>query len=205
MLYETGMGNPLSAFVRSVLADYGSVQRYRGKYHQEQVPTARLPLDAVRKIGFQMLIATRFMRLARDLGVPVAPKVVSRLIRHLYGAEIHWDTEIADGISVVHGNGLVLSHGATVGPGCILFHNVTLGEGVDPETRESGAPTLERDVHVGPGATLIGPIHVGEGTKIMAGAVVTQSVPPHSVVRSPEPKVTLRGAHAGRGEHEALN
>ena len=61
-----------------------------------------------------------------------------------------------------------------VGEGCILFHNVTLGEGVDPETRETGAPTLGRDVHVGPGATLLGPIHVGDGTKIMAGAVLTR-------------------------------
>ena len=196
------MGNPVVAFVQSVLADYGSVQRYRGKYHQEKVPRARLPLDAVRKMGFQMLLVTRFMRLMRDAHVPLGPQVVSRLIRHLYAAEIHWDTEIADGISVVHGNGLVLSHRATVGPGCILFHNVTLGEGLDPDTREAGAPTLERDVHVGPGATLIGPIRVGRGTKIMAGVVLTRSVPPNSIVRSPEPEVAVRATSTGPAPSE---
>jgi serine O-acetyltransferase len=182
----------LSSFIKAVRADYGSVQRYRGKYHHEKISLARLPLDAVRKIGFQMMIATRLMRLSRDVGVPGGPQVMSRLIRLVYGAEIHWDTDIAPGISIMHGNGLVLSHRAKVGPGCILAHNVTLGEGLDPLTKESGAPTLGRDVHVGPGATLVGPIHVGDGTKIFPGSVLTRSVPPNSMVRPPEAEVAPR-------------
>jgi serine O-acetyltransferase len=193
----------LIRFASSVRADFGSMQRYREKYHKEKIAPLRMPVDAVRKIGFQMLVATRAMRLLRDAHVPLGPQVASRLIRHLYGAEIHWDSEIADGVSLVHGNGLVLSHGATVGPGCILFHNVTLGEGLDPETKESGAPTLGRDVHIGPGATLIGPITVGDGTKIMAGAVLTRSVPPNSLVKPAEAEVTVRGLAPARktGSH----
>lgn len=179
-------------FARAVRADYGSMQKYRQKYHAEAVPLARLPIDAVRKIGFQMMVATRAMRLARDLHVPLGGQVASRLIRHLYGAEIHWDTEVDGGVCLVHGTGIVLSHRAVVGEGCILFHNVTLGEGLDPVTRESGAPTLGKNVHVGPGATLLGPIHVGDGTKIMAGAVLTRSVPPNSLVKPAEATVTTR-------------
>ncbi len=186
------MKNPLLAFAASVRADFGTLQRYREKYHHESISVARLPLEAVRKIGFQMLLATRGMRLSRDLGLPLAPMVASRLIRHLYGAEIHWNSEIADGVAIVHGNGVVISHRAQIGPGAILFQNVTLGEGIDPETRESGAPTLGRDVHVGPGATLLGPIHVGDGTKIMAGAVLTKSVPPNSLVKPAEPEISQR-------------
>lgn len=188
-----GLADSFKNFARAVRSDFGSMQRYREKYHAEKISLTRLPLDAVRKVGFQMLIATRTMRLFRDAGVPVAPQVVSRLIRHLYGAEIHWDTEVAEGVSIVHGTGLVLSHRAKVGEGCILFHNVTLGEGLDPETRQSGAPTLGRDVHIGPGATLLGPITVGDGTKIMAGAVLTRSVPPNSLVKPAESEVTVRG------------
>ncbi len=190
------MKNPLRAFVASVRADFGTTQRYREKYHGEKISLARLPIDAVRKIGFQMLVATRLMRLTRDAGLPIVPQVASRLIRHLYGAEIHWDAELADGVSVVHGNGLVISHRAKIGPGVILFQNVTLGEALDPETKQSGAPTLGRDVHVGPGATLLGPIHVGDGTKIMAGAVLTHSVPANSLVKPAESQVTQRAAGA---------
>ena len=186
------MPNPLSTFISSVRADYGTVQRYRAKYHGDDRPLARLPVDAVAKIGFQMMIAMRTMGLFRDAKIPLLPQIASRLIRHAYGAEVHWNTTLKDGVAIVHGTGLVLSHRAVIGEGCILFHNVTLGEGLDPETREAGAPTLGKDVHIGPGATLLGPIHVGDGTKIMAGAVLTRSVPPGSLVRPADAVVTER-------------
>lgn len=186
------MPNPFLTWAKSVRADYASVQRYRSKYHGDERSLLRLPIDAVTKIGFQMSVAMRTMALFRDTGIPLLPQVASRLIRHLYGAEVHWNTTIHNGISIVHGTGLVLSHRAVVGEGCILFHNVTLGEGVDPETKETGAPTLGRDVHVGPGATLLGPIHVGDGSKIMAGAVLTRSVPANSLVRPAESVITER-------------
>ncbi|MFO0596798.1 MAG: serine acetyltransferase [Myxococcaceae bacterium] len=188
------MANPLLTWAQAIRADYASVQRYRAKYHGDERSVVRLPVDAVTKIGFQMTVAMRTMAFLRDARVPLAPQVVSRLIRHLYGAEVHWNTTIHHGISIVHGNGLVLSHRAVVGEGCILFQNVTLGEGVDSETKETGAPTLGRDVHVGPGATLLGPIHVGDGTKIMAGAVLTRSVPANSLVKPADAQISERAA-----------
>ncbi len=188
------MANPVLTFLRSVRADYATVQRYRAKYPHEELSWAKLPSQAVTRIGFQMMIAMRTMGLLRDAKLPLLPQVASRMIRHLYGAEIHWNTTLRDGINIVHGTGLVLSHRATVGEGCILFHNVTLGEGIDPETRETGAPTLGRDVHVGPGATLLGPIHVGDRTKIMAGAVLTRSVPADSLVMPAEAVISQRAA-----------
>jgi serine acetyltransferase len=176
----------------SIRADHASLRRNREKYHGESVRPGQLPVHLATKIGLQMLAAVRVMQSLRRRRVPLLPQVTSRLIRHLYGAEIPMDADIAPGISVVHGNGLVISHAAHVGPGCILFHNVTLGEGVDPVTRQQGAPTLEPGVHVGPGAVLLGPITIGAGSKIMAGAVVTASVPPDSVVTSPRPEVRPR-------------
>lgn len=183
----------LKNFVDGVRGDYGVLQRYRAKYHNDKLPLYRMPVDFVQKIGFQMAGAVRVMHLTRDLGIPLAPQVVSRLIRHLYSSEIHWDAQIEPGLAVVHGVGLIISHAASVGEGCILFQNVTLGEGTDPVTRQVGAPRLGRDVHVGPGATLIGPIEVGDGTKIMAGVVLNQSVPPNSLVRPADAIITERG------------
>lgn len=193
------LGEVVQRVTSDVRADFGSHQRYRGKYHGDAIPLSKLPPSLVTKIGLQMLACVRVMRALDDASVPLLPQVMSRLIRHAYGAEIHWKSQIAPGISLVHGNGLVISHRARVAQGCILFQNVTLGEGVDPDTREVGAPTLEEDVHVGPGATLIGPIRVGAGTKIMAGAVLTHSVPPNSLVRSPEPVVVERGRRPEAG------
>ena len=156
--------------------------------------SAGLASDAVQKIGFQMLIAVRLMRLAVEFGVPKGGAVMSRLIRHVYGAEIHWDATVCEGVGFVHGLGIVISHAAIVGPGCVLFQNVTLGESIDPSTRLVGAPNLEADVHVGAGAVLLGPITVGKGTKVMANAVLDRSVGPNSIVRSPVATIGSRTA-----------
>jgi serine O-acetyltransferase len=189
--------SPLRKFILAVRADFASVQKNRARYHGEQVPMTALPHSLVRKIGFQMTTAIRCMHLARDLRLPLVPQVLCRAIRHVYGAEVHWNAEIAPGISIVHGNGLVISHAARVSEGCILFHNATLGEGLDPVSRTLGGPHLEPNVHVGPGAQVIGPITIGAGSKIGAGAIVTQSVPPNSVVIAPAPTVSSRPPKSG--------
>ncbi|MEZ4272486.1 MAG: glycosyltransferase [Myxococcota bacterium] len=182
----------LDTMMREIRDDYDAVIGYRRKYNHEVIPASQLPVDMVKKIGVQMMAAIRFMRFLRDAPSPFAAKMASRMIRHMYGAEIHWDAEISPGVSIIHGNGLVISHGAKISSGCILFHNVTLGEGIDVETRQIGSPTLEKNVHIGPGATLLGPIVIGEGSKIMAGTVVTQSLPPNSIAKPPQAVVEKR-------------
>ena len=189
---EATIVKSLRRFSSAVRADYRAVQGAAAKYNGKELSDRRLPIDAVQRIGFQMMIVIRTMRLARDLHLPLIPQLISRIIRHLYAAEIHWNTDIAEGVSLVHGTGLVLSHSARIGERCILFQGVTLGESIDPVTRMVGAPTLENDVHVGPGAVLLGPITVGSGSKIMANVVLTASVPPKSVVRAPDPEVVTR-------------
>ena len=160
-------------------------------------PTASTVLLAmIQKIGLQMMVSYRVMRFFRGIGWTLMAKVLSRRIRRVYGAEIHWDTDLAPGVMIVHGTGLVLSHAARVGPRCILFQHVTLGESMHAETREVGAPILEADVHVGPGATLLGPITIGRGTKITAGALVMQSVPAMSLVETPAATVRSRARPA---------
>jgi serine O-acetyltransferase len=99
--------------------------------------------------------------------------------------------------------GIAISHAASVGQGSILNHNVTLGEGTDPVTGKSGAPAVGRDVHIGPGATLIGPITVGDGTKIAPGVLLMQSVPANSLVSAPAAQVQTRVSKRPRGLNDA--
>lgn len=190
--------NPVSAFVTGVRADHAALLRGDTRYGGKTGGSS-LVLDAVRRIGFQMMIAYRTMRLFRGLHLTPVAMVISRMIRHLYGAEIHWDAELAPGVAIVHGTALVLSREAKVGSGCILFQSVTLGVSIDPVTREVGGPTLEEDVHVGPGAALLGPITIGRGTKIMANAVVMHSVPADSIVEIASATIRSRA----RGEPPA--
>ncbi|MBI5493986.1 MAG: glycosyltransferase [Deltaproteobacteria bacterium] len=176
---RAGVGLKAAAdFLDATHQDFAQACFYRDRYHADAKRPADVGRALVEQIGFQMMTAVRLMQFARNAGWPLGARVCSRLIRHLYGAEIHWDTVLEPGVCVVHGLGLVLGHQARVDAGCILFHNVTLGEALHPDTQARGSPHLERGVHVGPGATLLGPITIGEGSKIAAGCVVTRSVPP---------------------------
>jgi serine O-acetyltransferase len=118
------------------------------------------------------------------------------LIRHVYGSDIHWDADIEPGVVLVHGMGLALSYAARVRRGAILFQHVTLGVSVDPVTRETGAPLVDRDVHVGAGSTLVGPITIGARSKVTANCFVRASVPPDSIVEAPAPTVSARPLRA---------
>ncbi|MGC4121428.1 MAG: glycosyltransferase [Myxococcales bacterium] len=195
-LLARGKGQLLLRALDEVRADQAAMRRYEQKYGHAAPSSGHLTADLVQKIGLQELAAYRLMRALRDAGLTTAAKAVSRSMRHLYGSDLHWDAELAPGVMLVHGFGLAISHAAKVGPACILFHNVTLGMGTDPETRQTGAPTLQANVHVGPGATLIGPITVGAGSKVMAGVTLTRSVPAGSVVAAPEPEIRKRAEAA---------
>lgn len=192
-------GGASESLFAAVKADHEALVTSQGKYgggshsHSHGVSSRRIVADAVNNIGFQMLIGYRTMRALHLGGHGLGAKFVSRLLRHVYGSDIHWEAEFSPGIVVVHGFGLAIAPGVRVGPGCILFQHVTLGRGLDPESKIAGVPTLEANVHVGVGATVVGPLTVGAKSKIGPGCTVVRSVPSNSVVESPAPTVRSRG------------
>lgn len=213
---ERGDASAWKTLTEAVREDHRMIRFYADKYdarereeddHEVDVrsqldtaSTLSLASDAVKKIGFQLMIAYRVMRFLRQAGLGLGAQFMSRSIRHAFASDVHWDAEIEPGVVIVHGFGLAISYAAKVRSGCILFQNVTLGFGNDPETKAGGAPLLERSVHVGIGATLYGPIVVGEATKVMAGCVLSRSVPARSIVEAPVPQVAARApARGARG------
>jgi serine O-acetyltransferase len=191
--------------VAAVRADHAMMRHYDEKYPTHERETPRLERDLVTRVGLQMLAAYRVMRFCVEARVPLAPQVLSRLIRHAYGSDIHWQARLDPGIVVVHGMGLAISRGVRVHSGVILFQHVTLGMGIDPDTREVGAPVLEAQVHVGPGTTIVGPVRVGARSKITASCFVRSSVPPDSLVEVPRPAVSTRAPASQRGRaHQAV-
>jgi serine O-acetyltransferase len=179
--------------VDAVRDDHAMLHHYDAKYAADRrAGTPSIASDLSTRIGFQMLAAYRVMRFCVEAEIPLAPKVASRLIRHLYGSDIHWEAQLDPGVVIVHGMGLAVSAAARVKRGAILFQNVTLGMGVDPVSRATGAPEIEREVHVGAGSTLVGPITVGARSKVTANCFVRASVPPDSLVEAPPASVSPR-------------
>jgi serine acetyltransferase len=94
----------------------------------------------------------------------------------LLGITLPLTLDIGPGLTVQHGQGLVVSPKARIGSRVNLHQGVTIGE------RRQVAPVLEDDVSVGANAVVIGGITIGAGSVIGAGAIVVHDVPPGSRV-----------------------
>lgn len=185
-------GESGETLMRAVRIDHGALLQNQAKYGGGSSGSDRsLWSDAVQNIGFQTLLAYRVMRAFRAAGYPLAAKFCSRLIRHLYGSDIHWDANISPGVVFVHGFGLAISAGTRIESGAVIFQHVTLGIGRSKDGR-NGSPHIGAGAHIGVGATIAGPIQVGSRCKVMAGCTITADVPDDTVVESPEPHLRAR-------------
>jgi serine acetyltransferase len=188
--------------IDGVREDHKMLRHYDAKYAPDRQPNAGLASDLVKRVGFQIMVAYRGMRFLSEAGIPLAPQVASRMIRHVYGSDIHWEARFEPGVVLVHGMGLAVSGAARVERGAILFQNVTLGISAD-ESRRSGAPVVERDAHIGAGSTIVGPVTIGARSKVTANCLVRATVPPDSLVEAPSPNVTPRIGRSKRARSEA--
>ena len=94
------------------------------------------------------------------------------------GIEIHPGAQIGKGLFIDHGNGVIIGETAIIGDNVTLYQGVTLG-GTGKEQGKRH-PTLEDNVMVSAGAKILGSFTIGENSKIGAGSVVLQPVPPHT-------------------------
>lgn len=95
------------------------------------------------------------------------------------GIEIHPGASIGDNLFIDHGMGVVIGETAIIGDRVKLYHGVTLG-GTGKDKGVKRHPTVENDVEIGAGATILGNVTIGHHSKVGAGAVVLADVPPYS-------------------------
>ena len=96
------------------------------------------------------------------------------------GIEIHPGATIGKGFFIDHGSGVIIGETAIVGDNVTLYQGVTLG-GTGKETGKRH-PTIGDNVMISAGAKIIGSFTVGENSKIGAGSVVLEEVPPNCTV-----------------------
>ena len=96
------------------------------------------------------------------------------------GIEIHPGAQIGEGLFIDHGHGVVIGETAIIGDNVTLYQGVTLG-GTGKEQGKRH-PTLEDNVMVSAGAKILGSFTIGENSKIGAGSVVLEEVPPNCTV-----------------------
>lgn len=96
------------------------------------------------------------------------------------GIEIHPGATIGKGLFIDHGSGVIIGETTIIGDNVTLYQGVTLG-GTGKEQGKRH-PTLKDNVMVSAGAKILGSFTIGENSKIGAGSVVLEAVPPNCTV-----------------------
>lgn len=101
-------------------------------------------------------------------------------ISEIFGVDIHPAAKIGKGIMIDHAHSIVIGETAVVGDNVSMLHSVTLGgTGKEEEDRH---PKIEDGVLIGAGAKVLGNIRIGHCSRIAAGSVVLEDVPPCKTV-----------------------
>ena len=114
-----------------------------------------------------------------DCGLKPVSRLIDGLIRILCSARIPAEAQIHPSVHFSH-NGLavLITRDCHIGAGCQIGTHTVLGS----NWPKIGAPILEENVVIGPGAIVLGPVRLGKGSMIAANAVVLDSVPPGVLV-----------------------
>ena len=107
-------------------------------------------------------------------------RFLSQVARFWTGIEIHPGAQIGRRLFIDHGMGVVIGETSIIGDDVTLYQNVTLGG--TGKQKGKRHPTLRNGVFVGNSSNILGNITVGENSRIGAGSVVLQDVPPNSTV-----------------------
>ncbi|MCO7178581.1 serine O-acetyltransferase [Streptococcus gallolyticus subsp. gallolyticus] len=156
-------------------------------------PAARSSLEIILTYpGIKALAAHRLSHFLWKHGFKLIARMHSQFWRFWTQIEIHPGAEIAEGVFIDHGSGLVIGETAIVEKGVMLYHGVTLGgTGKDVGKRH---PTVREGALVSAHAQVIGPIEIGKNAKVGAAAVVVADVPTDvTVVGVPAKVVRVHG------------
>lgn len=105
---------------------------------------------------------------------------VQMRVSEVFGVDIHPAAKVGRGIMIDHAHSIVIGETAVVGDNVSMLHSVTLG-GTGKEDGDRH-PKIGNGVMIGAGAKVLGNIHIGHCSRIAAGSVVLQDVPPCKTV-----------------------
>ncbi len=98
----------------------------------------------------------------------------------VFGIDMHPAARIGRGIMIDHGHAIVVGETAVVEDEVSMLHGVTLG-GTGKEGGDRH-PKVRHGVLIGAGAKILGNIEIGRCSRVAAGSVVLQDVPPNTTV-----------------------
>ncbi|HAZ61772.1 MAG TPA: serine acetyltransferase [Gammaproteobacteria bacterium] len=137
--------------------------------------------------GLLALLHQRVAHVLHRLGARLVARIISELAHSATGIDIHPGAQVGRAFFIDHGTGVVIGETCRIGDRVRIYQAVTLGarrvtssmcshQGESPQRH----PTIEDDVVIYAGATILGPVTIGSGSQIGGNVWLTHSVPPGS-------------------------
>lgn len=147
---------------------------------KERDPAIKSPMEVLLYPSFRVMLSYRRAHKHYLKGHYFRARFISQRAVRKTGIEIHPGAVIGKGFFIDHGSGVIIGETAVVGDNVTIYQGVTLG-GTGKETGKRH-PTIGDNVMISAGAKIIGSFTVGENSKIGAGSVVLEEVPPNCTV-----------------------
>jgi serine O-acetyltransferase len=158
--------------------------------------------------GLYAITVYRIANILYKLKVPQLPRIMSEYAHSLTGIDIHPGATIGRRFVIDHGTGIVIGETSIIGNNVRVYQNVTIGAlSLPPGAGEKlrGAkrhPTIEDDVIVYSGATILGGETVIGARSVVGGNVwLTESIPADTKVFIETPRLIYRN-HDKEESHE---
>ncbi len=137
--------------------------------------------------GVSAMIRHRLAHQLYLLGVPMLARIIAEAAHSQTAIDIHPGARIGESFFIDHGTGVVIGETAVIGRNVRVYQAVTLGAKRFEMAANGGLvkgqarhPTVEDDVVIYAGATILGRITIGRGSTIGGSVWLTHSVPPGS-------------------------
>jgi serine O-acetyltransferase len=149
------------------------------------------------------LFAVTVYRIAHQLWeqqIPLMPRIMTEFAHSQTGIDIHPGAHIGESFFIDHGTGVVVGETTEIGNHVRIYQGVTLGalslprDEVDSLRQQKRHPTIEDDVVIYAGATILGGDTVIGSRSVIGGNVwLTESVPPDTKVFMKKPELIYKG------------
>jgi serine O-acetyltransferase len=168
-------------------------------------PAAQTPDETI--LSYPGLHAIMVQRLAHELfklDVPLLPRIMTEHAHSATGIDIHPGAQLGRSFFIDHGTGVVIGETTVIGNNVKVYQGVTLGA-LAPAYGQAlrghkRHPTIEDDVVIYAGATILGgETIIGRGSVIGGNVFITSSVPQQNQVVAEPPKLKYRDRRS-RGE-----
>ena len=160
--------------------------------------------------GLYAITVYRIAHILFNLNVPLLPRLMTEYAHSRTGIDIHPGAKIGEQFVIDHGTGVVVGETSVIGNNVRLYQNVTIGAlSLPPNAgiKLRGAkrhPTLEDDVIIYSGATILGGETIIGARSVIGGNVwLTSSVPKDTKVFIESPRLIYK--YQEKSDPEILN